>query len=323
MPAISSTEDLVTSVPFLIGYEPKESIVVIAFKDDKVESAMRVDYPEESNFDGYMRLAKMIMAQGVQDVAIVSYLPEHVENPESVVDLQITFSHYKINVVDSIVVFTGRYVSLFEEGSPSNGYPMPDIKESKLALETVLDGTPLPFNSLDSLRASLTIYDEIPELLQHISNVAPVEDDEGRRLGAKTFDKLLSEFSRGGKSLDYKDVAVLLVSLKDVTVRDYLLGSITEEKVDDIESLWRWLLLVAPEGYRASIASLNAALAYERGGGAQAHVFLDIAFKEDDDYSLAVLLKRAFNAGWPPESFATMRKELHPKVYAALFVPTK
>jgi hypothetical protein len=322
MPAIASTEALVTSVPFLIGFEPKDSIVIVGVKDDKVDCAMRIDYPEQSQFDQYMRLAKLLMSNGVDSVVLVSYFPDHITNPESAVDLQVTFNHYKITVLDSIVVFNGRYKSMFEDDGPDDGYPMPDIKSSEFALETVLDGTPLPFNSIESMKASLSIYDESPEIVQHISTISKVDDDDGRRLGAKTFDKLLEEFSKTGKCSNYKDVALVLVSLKDVVVRDYLLGSVTEENKDDVRSLWRWMLLVAPEGYKAPIACLNAALAYECGSGAEANIFLDIAVEEEEDYSLAILLKRCFSAGWPPESFATMRKELHPKVFASLFLTT-
>ncbi len=319
MPAISDRDELVTSVPFLIGFEPKDSIVVVGVKDDKIECAMRIDYPEQSQFEQYTSLAKLLMAQGVEGVIVLTYFPDNITDPESAIDLQVTFNHYKLEVMDSIVVFNGRYKSMFEDDGPENGHPIPDIKSSRLALETVMEGTPLPFNSIESMRASLSLYDESPELIRHISTISEVDDDEGRRLGAKTFDKLLSEFAKTGKCSDYKDVALLLVSLKDVVVRDYLLGSITEENVSDIRSLWRWLLLVAPDGYKTPIACLNAAIAYESGDGAGAHIFLDIAVKEEEDYSLASILKRVFNAGWPPESFAQMRKELHPKVFASLF----
>ena len=38
-----------------------------------------------------------------------------------------------------------------------------------------------------------------------------------------------------------------------------------------------------------------------------------------DRYSLALLLRRVFTAGWPPQSFSAMRAELHPKVVAGIF----
>jgi hypothetical protein len=60
-------------------------------------------------------------------------------------------------------------------------------------------------------------------------------------------------------------------------------------------------------------------MAYEGGDGALAQKALDRALDDDEHYPLAALLRRVFNAGWPPESFAAMRAELHPKVIASIF----
>jgi hypothetical protein len=75
----------------------------------------------------------------------------------------------------------------------------------------------------------------------------------------------------------------------------------------------------APTGFVAPVACLAAAIAYEYGDGALARAALDRAFTDAPTYSLALLLQRVFNAGWPPQSFAQMRGELHPKVCAAIF----
>jgi hypothetical protein len=97
------------------------------------------------------------------------------------------------------------------------------------------------------------------------------------------------------------------------------LGSHNDETADAYWQMWRELLLIAPRGFVAPIASIFAALAYERGEGALAHKALDRALADDERYSLALLLRRVFTAGWPPQSFSAMRAQLHPKVVAAIF----
>jgi len=67
------------------------------------------------------------------------------------------------------------------------------------------------------------------------------------------------------------------------------------------------------------VAALFSAISYERGDGALAARALERAFNDDSNYPLAKLLRRVYTAGWPPESFANMRLELHPKICAALF----
>ena len=39
----------------------------------------------------------------------------------------------------------------------------------------------------------------------------------------------------------------------------------------------------------------------------------------ENTYPLAVLLRRVFFSGWPAQSFAAMRAQLHPKICASLF----
>ena len=47
MTTLTSPHDLLAAVPFLIGYHPLNSLVVIALSDDAIGMAMRVDFPGE------------------------------------------------------------------------------------------------------------------------------------------------------------------------------------------------------------------------------------------------------------------------------------
>ena len=113
--------------------------------------------------------------------------------------------------------------------------------------------------------------------------------------------------------------AKVIGSLSDIQVRDFALGSHTSATQEIYWQMWRYLVRIAPPGFVAPVASLLAATSYEKGNGALAQRALDRAQGDDPNYSLATLLRRVFSAGWPPESFAQMRKELHPKVCAAIF----
>jgi hypothetical protein len=97
------------------------------------------------------------------------------------------------------------------------------------------------------------------------------------------------------------------------------MGFTTTENIETVSSMWRWLLEIAPSGHIAPVAALYSAISYERGDGELAVNALDKALADQNSYPLALLLRRVYVAGWPSESFATMRKELHPKVCAALF----
>ena len=97
------------------------------------------------------------------------------------------------------------------------------------------------------------------------------------------------------------------------------MGFTTTENIETVSSMWHWLLEIAPNGHVAPVAALYSAISYERGDSELAVSALDKAFADQKSYPLALLLRRVYAANWPPESFATMRKDLHPKVCAALF----
>lgn len=141
-----------------------------------------------------------------------------------------------------------------------------------------------------------------------------------QRLGAIAVNQLVTNFSKATHENDLELIAFVLVRLKDLQVRDYAMGLVTEENIDQQFNLWYWLMNMAPNGYIAPVACIFAACAYESGESDLAHKALDNAFVDQISYPLAVLLRRVFFSGWPAQSFAAMRAQLHPKICAALFL---
>lgn len=141
-----------------------------------------------------------------------------------------------------------------------------------------------------------------------------------QRLGEIAVNQLVTNFSKATHENDLELIAFVLVRLKDLQVRDYAMGLVTEENIDQQFNLWYWLMNMAPNGYIAPVACIFAACAYESGESDLAHKALDNAFADQISYPLAVLLRRVFFSGWPAQSFAAMRAQLHPKICAALFL---
>jgi hypothetical protein len=140
-----------------------------------------------------------------------------------------------------------------------------------------------------------------------------------QRDGATAVIDLAAEFEVG-KGLENSDLRARVIGrMSDIQVRDFALGSHNEESAQWYWVMWRELLVSAPPGFVAPIASVFAALAYERGDGELAHKALDRALADDSRYSLAILLRRVFSAGWPAQSFTVMRRDLHPKVVTVIF----
>ena len=162
------------------------------------------------------------------------------------------------------------------------------------------------------------------ELNELVSLVSEIDYENGdfqllQRAGALAFNDLVEEFTLTGTCKNKALLALIFVRLADLQVRDYAMGFTTSENIETISSMWRWLLEIAPSGHVAPVAALYSAISYERGDAQLAVNTLDKAVADQKAYPLALLLRRVYAANWPAESFATMRKDLHPKVCAALF----
>ena len=165
------------------------------------------------------------------------------------------------------------------------------------------------------------LKEELNELVSLVSEIDYEKDDFQllQRAGALAFNDLVEEFTRTGTCKNKALLALVFVRLADLQVRDYAMGFTTTENSETLSSMWQWLLAIVPSEHFAPIASLYSAVSYEQGEGALAMKLLDQALVAQRTYPLALLLRRVYAAGWPAMSFATMRKDLHPKVCAALF----
>ena len=328
MTTLTSPHDLLAAIPFLIGYHPENSLVLVALKDDNVGMAMRVDMPTDIAPESYDLLASHFQREAADAALIVAYVDSQ-SDPEAVlINTSAALLRAGISIKESLIVSDGRYRSMLchdSECCPPLGSPIPDIDSSRIAAEHVIAGHPMPFANVSGLVQSIAaLPSAMEESWQSEVRAFWIESDSEslldlQRDGATAVIDLAGEYAQGRGAEDRELAARVIGRISDIQVRDYALGSHNDETADAYWQMWRELLLIAPRGFVAPIASIFAALAYERGEGALAHKALDRALADDERYSLALLLRRVFTAGWPPQSFSAMRAELHPKVVAAIF----
>jgi len=328
MTTLTSPHDLLAAIPFLIGYHPENSLVLVALKDDSIGMAMRVDMPTDIAPESYDLLASHFQREAADAALIVAYVDSETDPEPVLINTSAALLRAGISIKESLIVSDGRYRSMLchdSECCPSLGSPIPDIDSSRIAAEHVIAGHPMPFANVSGLVQSIAaLPSAMQESWQSEVRTFWIESDSENLLdlqrdGATAVIDLAGEYAQGRGAEDRELVARVIGRISDIQVRDYALGSHNDETADAYWQMWRELLLIAPRGFVAPIASIFAALAYERGEGALAHKALDRALADDERYSLALLLRRVFTAGWPPQSFSAMRAQLHPKVVAAIF----
>ena len=120
-----------------------------------------------------------------------------------------------------------------------------------------------------------------------------------------------------GAGRDVELTATALLAMQDIQVRDYAMGLVNSDNFDHYQRTFKWLTKVAPNSCKNAPTAILALSYYELGDN-------DLALKtlepiQNKNYSLAILLSRVFQSGWPVGAFAGMRMELHPKVTAGIF----
>ncbi len=336
MTTLTSPHDLLAAIPFLIGYHPTDSLVIVSLKDDCVGMAMRVDYPSPDavNTPGaYDALIYHLVREGAQGALVVAYVPDERNDGEEILsNISSSLAQVEIPTRESLLITHGRWRSVIcgdIECCPSDGNELPEISSSRVAVEQVAEGRPMPYTNREEMADSISSLplssDENFIAQVKSAHIDPESEDPqlAQREGAIAVLDLASRFIAGSLGRDIANdqelAAKVLGSLGDIQVRDFALGSHDETTLELYWTMWRYLLRIAPAGFIAPTASLLAALSYEKGEGALAQRCLDRALGDDPSYSLAALLRRVFSAGWPPESFSAMRKDLHPKVCAGIF----
>lgn len=324
MRIISTPTELITAVPFLLDGQPENALVFIALRDGAVLSAHCAQIPEAKEFDGGEELFADLRASAPEQLLLLAYLPARYEQERSEqLCSEVQELAQKIAPVkDFLVIQRGRWRSFLcrdESCCDQRGQELPDIQSSAIAAERVFQGFLMPTISrpeVPLLNQDGTI--SLALLASTEREFACSEPALRSKRGVVTLLRLISAFTISKSIDDLRLAAEALIAFTDIHVRDFAIGSHGDENLLLHLSLWQELLDVAPQGYRAPVATVLSLLRYEDGDSEGARATLELALCDDPHYSLAHLLQKTFAAGWPPEAFTTMRHELHPKLRAEL-----
>ena len=329
MTTVKTPHDLLAAVPFLIGYHPTDSLVLISVKSDSLEMAMRIDFPKNPPEGSYQLLASHLKRDNSEGALIVAYEPaDSLAGPEVLHNVADAVASLDIPIRELMLVRNNHWRSLLcsdDKCCPPEGNQIEEFVNSRIAAEQVASGKVLPFSDSEGLTHSISATILAKDINWNAQVVGFKVDPDANNLnelqrdGAESILLLADFYSQNGFCKDYDLMARVLGRLSDIQVRDFALGCHTDQTINSYWAMWRDLMRIAPPKFVAPVASVFASIAYENGEGALAHRALDRAIEDDPEYSLARLLRRVFSSGWPPSGFAQLRSELHPRVTATIF----
>jgi len=302
--------DLVTALPYLLGFHPRDSLVVVTIQPGSpptVGLMLRADLPPPgAEHELAEQLCAPLRARGTGAVMIVVVGgPECV--PAAVAVLRTALDDLGVVVVNVLwaeATTHGARWSCLDE--PATSGVLPDPSDNGVAAASALAGV-VTFATRDELARLVEPDDE--ETLGHrgalldaavrdlgTDDPAPSASDRGLDLVRAAVDAA----AVGRLPTTDDEIVRLAVALSDPLIRDSCLGWCLGGTAAAAERLWQALTRATPAPEVAEPASLAALSAYLRGDGALAGIALDRAEAAWPGHTLSTLLHYVVANAIPP-----------------------
>lgn len=319
---VASPGDLLAVVPYLLGFHPDRSIVVVGTGPprNRVQLAFRYDLPDPPDparaHDIAMHAASVLARGHVTGAVIAGYGPGTMVTP-AVQEIRTQLADAGIEPGDMLRAENGRYWSYLCQNPgccPPDGVPF-DQAVSPVAAAAVSSGlTALP--GRENLAATIA-PDNGParDVMRQATAGAQqwaaglTRDPSAARTqvsasGCQLVRAVIAAY-RDGDRLSDADAARLSVLISNLRVRDEAWVLIDATDISPHLALWTDMTRRAVTGIPAC-ASLLAFAAWTAGNGALASIALARALDADPHYRLAHLITEALQVGVAPQTGPVM-----------------
>jgi Domain of unknown function (DUF4192) len=326
---IRSQADLVTVIPYLLGFHPEHCLVLIGSRSrhsDHRSVVARIDLPEPTSVRSAESVSAVLVDTAsrarLRSAALVIYagaeeLPDGGHGFAQCVVDQLTEAG--IEVQEAIRVDGDRwwgYLCARHGCCAGSGHPIVPPGEpggsSLIAAQAVAAGW-VPLRSRAVLAETLRPVSEIAfaavdqalaELMERFVRQSGDAAGAWRRLRLGTLglvEELLRTAEAGERiALSPVQAALLLTGLQDRRTRDLCVGWTAGARGRAAVELWTQLVRMAPPPLGAAPATVLAYVAWQRGGGAIVTLALERALAHDPQDRLARLLADLVFGGVDP-----------------------
>lgn len=321
---IGSPVALLAVVPWLLEFEPSDSMVVVGTEPPRaqVRLTLRYDLPDPPDSTMAAAIAShaagVLAAQGISSAVAVGYGPAHLVTPVAAA-LREQAPRDGIALTELLRVENKRYWSYLcaDPGCcPPEGMPF-DVNGHPAAKSLATAGSARVLSSRAELAATVAPAEgdvaaamdrATSKAQEQVARLISRAARSGRRAsirrliataGLRSVGQAIDRYRRGS-TVGPEAAAWLTVVLRDLRVRDDAWARMLPEHRRAHLRLWTDLTRMARPGYVCAPASLLAFVAWQSGNGALANVALDRALADDPYYSMATLLRQAVDSGAPP-----------------------
>ena len=313
---LSTLVDIVSAIPYSLGFQPTDSIVAVALKGprERLSFTMRVDLlPPEHDEDVARMCAERMAYANAESVLLFIYtspperlgdLPRH----ELVEHIQKALS---VPLRDAVLVADGRawsYLCAEPQCCPPEGHVLTANSPGAInvaAAHALAGDVLLP--SRDALVATtrpvggVAAASMLQAIDRAIDDVADIGvGDELVDSSLEMVDRLCAGYADGPVTLTHDTAAQLALRAHHVVFRDAVLGRLARGD-DALARLVADLARLAQPPYDAPAATMLGVCGYFRGDGVVGLSAAERALASDPDYSLAKLLVHAIENQMDPK----------------------
>jgi hypothetical protein len=308
---LSTPEDLIEAVPFLLGFHPIDSLVLVGLNDSRVEVTARLDLADAQP-SSLMQVLEAVALRARCPKAITIVYGEPAAATRLQASLELAAESAAVELVDCLYVAGGRWRSVLcgnLDCCPAEGR---DINQSSpIAATAVYAGLvaapsradvlaqldPLPAQERDALRRLLAVEEQ-----QAVEAAGAGALDRYARSQVRAIHTAV----RAGARVSDELAARLLVGLALYAIRDRLWLAIDDGRIDG-RGLWLDLARRAPSPYDASPLFLFAWGTWRQGNSAVAREAAERALASDPGYTAAELLLSAIEQAIDPRTMSKLR----------------
>jgi uncharacterized protein DUF4192 len=324
---VGSPAEVLAAVPYLLGFHPARSLVVIGARPprERIRVSFRYDLPDPpapAHAREIAAHAAAVFAREKVTVAIVvGYGPGALVTPAAEA-LRAALADGGIELREMLRVEDGRYWSYLcadpaccaAEGVPFDVSAHPVAARLTVAGNVTLPGRAALQATIAPLggRVRLSMREATARAQQRAAALvaqAARSGVAGRALlrpviedGLRAVTEAIGTYRGGGRIDSDDELAWLTVTLADLRVRDDAWARMEPAHAAAHRRLWTDVVRRAELCYVPAPACLLAFAAWQAGDGALANVALERALASDPGYTMALLLVDAVAGGLPPSA---------------------
>lgn len=298
--------DIATMIPYLLGFYPAESLVVVAIEGERQQfgPTMRIDLVEPDEADRLVDyLGAVIKRHGFKAIIIAAFSERPVVAAAVVESLRAEAEVLGVAVVEAIRTDGSRWWSYTCDNvvcCDPDGVPF-EAGSAAIAADAVLAGLGQA-ESRDALRAC---FDPAPDDVR--TAVAAVAREHLDRLSSASAHDTSTTLLRqelagalGSSAVEPEALGRLTALVQLIHLRDDAWAAITRKTADQHFELWRQAMCAAPSRLGAPVGTLAGWAAWLSGRGVLASHASEWVAERSPGYAMNRLLQRLIDEGVNP-----------------------